>query len=70
MFRDNATGEQFLTRSTLTSTQTIVLDGQEFPLIRMDISAASHPFWTGRARQLDTQGRIEGFHRRYPMVQR
>ncbi len=65
IFRDNATGDQFLTRSTLTSRETAELDGVSYPLIRMDISSASHPYWTGRSREIDTEGRIERFRRRY-----
>ncbi len=65
IFRDNATGDQFLTRSTLTSGETAELDGVSYPLIRMDISSASHPYWTGRSREIDTEGRIERFRRRY-----
>lgn len=65
IFRDNATGDQFLTRSTLASRETAELDGVSYPLIRMDISSASHPYWTGRSREIDTEGRIERFRRRY-----
>ena len=64
-FRDTATGTVFRTRSTMTSTQTIELDGDVLPLVTVDTSAASHPFWTGNQRVLDTAGRVERFHARY-----
>ena len=45
--------------------QTIEIDGEVLPLVAVDISAASHPFWTGNQRVLDTAGRVERFHQRY-----
>jgi large subunit ribosomal protein L31 len=67
-FRDRSTGTVFLTRSTLvgrTGDQTIEIDGTTWPLVDVDISSDSHPFWTGTARTLDSEGRVEKFHRRY-----
>ena len=65
VFRDLASGETFLTRSTLTSEKTIELDGETYPVIDVEISAASHPFWTGTSRVVDTAGQVEKFRRRY-----
>lgn len=65
VFRDTASGATFRTRSTATSDQTIEVDGRVLPLLTVDISAASHPFWTGTQRVLDTAGRVERFHQRY-----
>ncbi|MCC9310582.1 type B 50S ribosomal protein L31 [Kitasatospora sp. RB6PN24] len=66
VFRDKAGGLAFLTRSTATSTRTIEWeDGNSYPVIDVEISAASHPFYTGTARVLDTAGRVELFQRRY-----
>lgn len=66
VFRDKAANYAFLTRSTCISTQTIVWeDGVTYPVIDVEISDRSHPFWTGNARVLDTAGRVEKFHRRY-----
>ncbi|MBM9469327.1 type B 50S ribosomal protein L31 [Nakamurella leprariae] len=66
VFRDASTGDEFLTRSTATSTATITWsDGNEYPLIVVDVTSASHPFWTGAARVMDSEGRVERFHRRY-----
>ncbi|GIL25364.1 type B 50S ribosomal protein L31 [Actinocatenispora comari] len=66
VFQDRSTGDRFLTRSTATSAQTIEWpDGNNYPLIVVDISASSHPFWTGQRRVLDTAGQVDKFYRRY-----
>lgn len=66
VFQDATTGDAFLTRSTLTSERTIAWeDGRIYPLVVVDISAASHPFWTGSRRHIDTAGQVEKFRRRY-----
>ncbi|MFI8325607.1 type B 50S ribosomal protein L31 [Streptomyces sp. NPDC085529] len=66
VFRDSASGTAFLTRSTMTSDKTIEWeDGATYPVVDVEISSASHPFYTGTARVLDTAGRVEKFQRRY-----
>ncbi|WP_257476943.1 type B 50S ribosomal protein L31 [Acidipropionibacterium jensenii] len=66
VFRDISAGMSFLTRSTATSEKTIEWeDGHSYPLVDVDISSASHPFYTGRAKVIDTAGRVEKFNRRY-----
>lgn len=66
VFRDRSAGLAFLTRSTATSTTTIRWqDGNTYPVIDVEISSASHPFWTGTSRVVDTAGRVEKFQRRY-----
>lgn len=66
VFRDRAAGFAFLTRSTLTGDRTVEReDGRTYPVIDVEISSASHPFYTGKARVLDTAGRVEQFERRY-----
>jgi large subunit ribosomal protein L31 len=65
VFRDLASGETFLTRSTVSSDKTIELDGQTYPVIDVEISSASHPFYTGKQRILDSAGRVEKFNSRY-----
>jgi large subunit ribosomal protein L31 len=65
VFQDATTGEAFLTRSTITSSRTIELQGQTYPLVVVDVSSASHPFWTGSRRPIDTAGQVEKFRRRY-----
>ncbi|MER7935931.1 MULTISPECIES: type B 50S ribosomal protein L31 [unclassified Streptomyces] len=66
VFRDKAADFAFLTRSTLTSDKTVEWeDGNTYPVVDVEISSASHPFYTGTARVLDTAGRVERFERRY-----
>jgi large subunit ribosomal protein L31 len=66
VFRDRAANFAFLTRSTATSERTIAWeDGTSYPVVDVEISSASHPFYTGKARVLDTAGRVEQFRRRY-----
>ena len=66
VFRDASTGDAFLTRSTVTSDATVAWsDGQTYPVVVVDVTSASHPFWTGQARVMDTEGQIEKFRRRY-----
>ncbi|MGW0518831.1 type B 50S ribosomal protein L31 [Crossiella sp. NPDC003009] len=66
VFQDSSTGMTFLTRSTATSTKTIEwTDGNTYPLLLVDVTSDSHPFWTGASRVMDTQGRVEKFRRRY-----
>ena len=65
VFRDLASGETFLTRSTVTSSKTIELDGETYPVIDVEISSASHPFYTGKQRIMDSAGRVEKFKNRY-----
>ncbi|MFH9415772.1 type B 50S ribosomal protein L31 [Streptomyces rochei] len=66
VFRDRAADYAFLTRSTMTSERTIEWeDGNNYPVVDVEISNVSHPFYTGTARVLDTAGRVERFERRY-----
>jgi large subunit ribosomal protein L31 len=66
VFRDRSAGFAFLTRSTATSERTIAWeDGNTYPVVDVEISSASHPFYTGQARVLDSAGRVEQFRRRY-----
>jgi len=66
VFRDASAGFSFLTRSTRSSAQTVTWeDGHDYPVIDVEVSSASHPFYTGRATVLDTAGRVERFRRRY-----
>lgn len=67
-FRDRATGRITLTRSTLVgraTDQTVDVGGRRYPVVDVDVTSDSHPFWTGTARTLDSEGRLEKFHRRY-----
>lgn len=65
IFLDTGNGEEFISRSTMKSEETREIDGVEHFVIRLEISAASHPFFTGQQRFVDTAGRIEKFQRKY-----
>ena len=65
VFMDEAANFSFLTRSTAQSDETITWeDGQEYPLIKVQISSASHPFFTGEEKIIDTEGRVDRFKAR------
>ncbi|MEU6749745.1 type B 50S ribosomal protein L31 [Spirillospora sp. NPDC046719] len=66
VFRDRGADYAFLTRSTAETDRTIEwTDGRTYPLVDVDVSSASHPFYTGRQQVLDTTGAVERFNRRY-----
>ena len=65
IFVDSATGTEWTSRSTVTSKETREIDGVEVPVVRLEISAVSHPFWTGTQRELDADGKIDRFRKRY-----
>jgi len=66
VFHDVTSDFKFLTRSTMSSKETVKWeDGEEYPLIKVEISSASHPFYTGKHKVIDTSGRIDKFQKRY-----
>jgi large subunit ribosomal protein L31 len=65
LFVDSATGREWMSRSTLKSSEVRKIDGQDVPVVHLDISAESHPYWTGQQRSLDTEGRVDRFNKRY-----
>ena len=66
VFKDISTDYAFLTRSTIQSRETIEWeDGKEYPLIKLEISSDSHPFFTGKQKLVDTAGRVDKFYSRY-----
>ncbi len=66
VFKDMSNGQTFLSRSTASSRETIKLDdGNEYPLVKLEISNTSHPFFTGQKMLVDTAGRIDKFKKRY-----
>ena len=70
VFSDEVAGFAFLTRSTADSKETIKWeDGNEYPLIKMHISSASHPFFTGEEKIIDTEGRVDRFKRAQEMAE-
>lgn len=65
IFHDNSSGERFLIGSTIKTTATDKWsDGVEYPIARVDVSSASHPFYTGQEKVMDTAGRVERFKAR------
>ena len=66
VFQDTSAGEMFVTKSTIGTSETVELpDGNTYPLAKVEISSASHPFFTGTMTIVDTAGRVERFERRY-----
>jgi large subunit ribosomal protein L31 len=65
VFKDMSNEHSFITRSAASSRETIVIDGVEYPLIKLEISNTSHPFYTGKMKLLDTAGRVDKFMNRY-----
>ena len=66
VFKDMSNEQTYITRSTASSRETIKMeDGKEYPLIKLEISSASHPFYTGKMKLVDTAGRVDKFMNRY-----
>lgn len=64
VFVDNSSGSEFLIGSTVKTTETTKYKGKEYPLFRVEISSASHPFYTGNEKVIDTAGRVDRFKKR------
>lgn len=65
LFVDMASGFEFVTRSTLQSKEVGTFEGVEYPLYRLSVSSASHPFFTGSKALVDAEGRVDKFNKRY-----
>lgn len=64
-FKDMSNDEVFITKSTADTKETIEVDGVEYPVVKMEISRTSHPFYTGKSKLIDTAGRIDKFKTKY-----
>ncbi|WP_291860187.1 type B 50S ribosomal protein L31 [Marinilabilia sp.] len=64
-FKDMSNGDTFITRSTVNTRENIEIDGTEYPLVKLEISSSSHPFYTGKMKLVDTAGRVDKFRNRY-----
>ena len=64
-FKDMSNEEVFITRSAAETKDTIEVDGVEYPLVKMEISSSSHPYYTGKVKLVDTAGRIDKFKNKY-----
>ncbi|QNN47723.1 type B 50S ribosomal protein L31 [Thermomonas brevis] len=66
VFQDVTSDFKILTRSTLSSKETVKWeDGNEYPLVKVEVSSSSHPFYTGQNKVIDTSGRVDKFRKRY-----
>ncbi|MDO1604606.1 type B 50S ribosomal protein L31 [Lactobacillus sp. YT155] len=65
VFMDSSTGAKFLAGSTVTSEETVEFEGAEYPLVRVEISSDSHPFYTGKQKFAQADGRIDRFNKKY-----
>ena len=64
-FKDMSNNDIFLTKSTAQTSETVTVDGVEYPLVKLEISRTSHPYYTGKAKLVDTAGRIYKFKTKY-----
>ena len=65
VFKDMSNGDMFLSRSTVNTKETIEFEGETYPLVKLEISSTSHPFYTGKSKLVDTAGRVDKFMSRY-----
>jgi len=65
VFQDQSSGDNIIIGSTMQTSDTITLEGVEYPLAKVELSSRSHPFFTGQMKIVDTAGRVERFERRY-----
>jgi large subunit ribosomal protein L31 len=66
VFKDMSNEETFITKSTVSTKDTITMeDGNEYPLVKLEISNTSHPFYTGKIKLIDTAGRVDKFKTKY-----
>ena len=64
-FKDMSNEDVFITKSTADTKETLEVDGVEYPLVKLEISRTSHPFYTGKSKLIDTAGRIDKFKTKY-----
>ncbi|GAB6007954.1 type B 50S ribosomal protein L31 [Dysgonomonas reticulitermitis] len=64
-FKDMSNDEVFISRSTINARETIEIDGVTYPLVKLEITSSSHPFYTGKQKLVDTAGRVDKFMSRY-----
>ncbi len=64
-FKDMSNDDVFLTKSTAVTSETLEVDGVEYPVVKMEISRTSHPYYTGKSKLVDTAGRIDKFKNKY-----
>ena len=65
VIKDMSNGDMFISRSTCKTSETIEFDGETYPVVKIEISSSSHPFYTGKNKLVDTAGRVDKFMSRY-----
>jgi large subunit ribosomal protein L31 len=70
VFKDMSNGDMFLSRSTCATKDTIEFEGETYPLVKLEISNTSHPFYTGKSKLVDTAGRVDKFMNRYNRIKK
>ena len=70
IFIDSSTGDEFVTKSTLTSKETKEVDGVTYYVVHLEVSSKSHPFYTGKQTLVDTQGRVDKFRKKMEMAKK
>jgi large subunit ribosomal protein L31 len=65
VFKDMSNGDTFFSRSTVNTKETVDIDGVTYPIVKLEISSSSHPFYTGKSKLVDTAGRVDKFMNRY-----
>ena len=70
VFKDMSNGDMFLSQSTCETNDTIEYEGETYPLVKLEISSTSHPFYTGKSKLVDTAGRVDRFMSRYGKSQK
>ncbi|ACU93084.1 type B 50S ribosomal protein L31 [Capnocytophaga ochracea] len=69
-FKDMSNDDIFITKSTVETKETIEVEGVEYPLVKLEISRTSHPYYTGKSKLIDTAGRIDKFKNKYAKFQK
>ena len=70
VFKDMSNGDMFLSKSTVNTKETIEFEGETYPLLKIEISNTSHPFYTGKNKLVDTAGRVDRFMSRYSKLKK
>ena len=70
VFKDMSNGDMFLTKSTCKTNETVEFEGETYPMVKIEISNTSHPFYTGKNKLVDTAGRVDRFMSRYGKIKK
>ena len=70
VFKDMSNGDMFLSKSTCKTNDTVEFEGETYPVVKIEISNTSHPFYTGKSKLVDTVGRVDRFQQRYGNIKK